>query len=127
MLTAGADGQPRLYKMHREAKRVIGDDANKVRQYEALPGRISALVFSKDGSKFVAGSSLDGVGEVRVYETESGKKLSTAENVKTPVYAVAFNPSGAVVASAGADGLIHLTDAATGKAVKEFSAVPLKK
>ena len=49
ILVAGADGQPRLYKMHREVKRVIGDDANHVREYEKLPGRIYAVAFDKTG------------------------------------------------------------------------------
>jgi len=40
LLTAGADGTPRLYKMHREKKREIGDDANKIREVEKMPGRV---------------------------------------------------------------------------------------
>ena len=38
LLLGGSDGAPKLYKMHRETKRVIGDDANKVREFEPLPG-----------------------------------------------------------------------------------------
>src|SRR5262249_47953951 len=60
LVIGGHDGQPRLYKMHRETKRVIGDDACKIREYEALPGRIFALKFSPDGNFFAAGSSSDG-------------------------------------------------------------------
>ena len=51
--------------MHREVKRVIGDDANKIRDYEKFTGRVYCAVFSKDGKYFAAGSSLDGAGEVR--------------------------------------------------------------
>ena len=61
---------PRLYKMHREVKREIGDDANKVREYETMPGRISAAAFNPDGTQFAAVSSLDGKGEVRVYDAD---------------------------------------------------------
>jgi WD40 repeat protein/mono/diheme cytochrome c family protein len=127
ILVAGADGQPRLYKMHREVKRVIGDDANKVREYEKLPGRVYAVAFDKTGRYFAAGSSLDGTGEARVYEVDSGKRVSTFEAVKTPVYAVAFRPDGKVVATAGFDGVVRLTDPATGKLVREFVPVPGKK
>src|SRR5436305_14934920 len=66
LLIGGADGVPRLYKMHRTQKRVIGDDFNKIREYAALPGRINAVAFAPAGSQFVAGSSLAGPGQARV-------------------------------------------------------------
>ena len=127
LMVAGADGIPRLYKMHRESKRVIGDDANRIREYEPMPGRIYSVAFSADGTRFAAGSSLDGAGEVRVYEVDSGKRVATGEGVKGGVYAVAFRPDGKVVASAGFDGTVRLHDAATGKLVKEFLPVPMGK
>jgi hypothetical protein len=43
------------------------------------------------------------------------------------VYAVAFRPDGKLVATAGFDGLVRLTDPATGKLVKEFVPVPMRK
>lgn len=67
LIIGGSDGVPRIYKMHREVKRVIGDDANKVREFEGMPGRIFAIKCSPDGSRFAAASSADGKGEVRVY------------------------------------------------------------
>jgi WD40 repeat protein/mono/diheme cytochrome c family protein len=68
LLIGGSDGVPRLYKMHREVKRVIGDDANKVRELAPMPGRIFSGRFNADGSRVVVGSSLEGTGEVRVYK-----------------------------------------------------------
>jgi WD40 repeat protein len=127
ILVAGADGQPRLYKMHREVKRVIGDDANKVKEYEKLPGRVYAVAFDKTGRYFAAGSSLDGTGEARVFEVDSTKRVSTFEAVKTPVYAIAFRPDGKVVATAGFDGMVRLSDPMTGKLIKEFVPVPGKR
>src|SRR5947209_19973820 len=104
VLVAGADGQPRLYKMHRENKRVVGDDNNKIRDYEKFPGRVYAAAFNRLGNLFAAGSSLDGTGEARVYEVDTGKRVATFEGVKTPVYAVAFRPDNQAVATAGFDG-----------------------
>ena len=46
LLVGGSDGVPRIYKMHREVKRVIGDDANKVREFAEMPGRIFAGRFN---------------------------------------------------------------------------------
>lgn len=127
ILVGGADGQPRLYKMHREVKRVIGDDANKVKEYERLPGRVYAVAFDPAGRYFAAGSSLDGTGEARVYEVDSTRRVATFEAVKAPVYAVAFHPNGQVVATAGFDGLVRLSDPKTGKLIREFVPVPGKK
>ncbi len=126
LLIGGDDGTPRLYKMHRTTKRVIGDDANKVREYEKMPGLIYSLAFSADGSLFAAGSSLDGKGELRVYQTADGKVISKLADTG-PIYTVSFSPDGRVVASAGFDGKVRLSDVKTGKIVKEFLPVPLIK
>src|SRR4029078_13342087 len=87
LVVGGSDGIPRLYKMHREVKREIGDDSNRVREYEPLPGRVSAVAFSPYGSKFAAVSSLDGKGEVRIYDANTGSKM-LCEKVTGPAYAV---------------------------------------
>ena len=123
VIAAGSDGKPRLYKMHREVKREIGDDSNRVREYEPMPGRISCVAFSPDGKHFAAASSLDGRGEVRVYETDTGKKV-VCEKVSGPAYTVAWHPSGKTIASAGFDGKVWLHDPASGKLVKEFVVLP---
>jgi WD40 repeat protein len=125
LLIGGSDGVPRLYKMHRTQKRVIGDDFNKVREYPTMTGRINGVAFSPDGSKFAAGSSLDGTGEVRVYQTADAKVVSKLEGQPGAVYSLAWRPDGTQVAVAGFDGTIRLMDPATGKIVKEFVAVPL--
>lgn len=123
LIIAGSDGKPHLYKMHREKKREIGDDSNKIRDYEPMPGRISAAAFNADGSKFAAVSSLDGKGEVRVYVTDTGAKV-VCEKVTGPVYAVAWHPDGKLIASAGFDGTVWLHDPATGKLVNSFVVMP---
>jgi WD40 repeat protein len=38
-----------------------------------MPGRIFSARFNRDGSMFVAGSSLDGTGEARVYRVSAAK------------------------------------------------------
>lgn len=126
LLTGGADGVPRLYKMHREAKRVIGDDFNKVRDFEGLPGRIFAARFNADGKLFIVASSADGKGEVRVYQTDNGQRLSRNEGTYGPIYAVAFRPDGEQTAAAGFDGTVRLSDPKTGKLIKEFVPVPVQ-
>jgi WD40 repeat protein/mono/diheme cytochrome c family protein len=123
ILAAGSDGRPRLYKMHREVKREIGDNANLVREYEPMTGRISCVAFNADGTKFAAVSSLDGKGEVRVYDANSGAKV-VCEQVTGPAYAVAWHPEGKLIASAGFDGTVWLHDPATGKLLSSFVVLP---
>ncbi len=124
ILVGGSDGAPKTYLIYRTKKRVIGDDHQKIRDYEALPGRVYAVGYSPDGTKVAAGSSLDGSGELRLYETDSGKLLWKHRG--TPVYALAYRPDGAVIAAAGFDGKVRLLSAADGKLLHEFVPVPLE-
>jgi mono/diheme cytochrome c family protein len=121
----GADGVPRLYQMHRTKKRVIGDDFNKIREYPAMSGRIHVIAFQPDGAQFAAGSSLDGKGQVWVYETATAKVLSKLECEFSAIYTLAYSPDGKQIASAGFDGMVRLSDPTNGKVTKEFVGVPL--
>ena len=125
IVVGGADGVPKTYLIHRTKKRVIGDDYQKIRDFAAMPGRVFAVAYSRDGGRIVAGSSYNGEGEVRVYETETGKQLWAHQG--TPIYAVAFSPDGKTVAAAGFEGQVSLLDAAQGTLVKQFMPVPLEK
>ena len=124
LLVGGADGVPRVFRMYREKKRVIGDDYNLLRAYEALPGRVFSAEWSADGERIVVGSSLRGAGEVRVYDAGEAAPI-WAFSAPSAVYAVAFAPDGLTVAAAGFDGRVRLLDAADGALVREFVPVPL--
>ncbi len=66
VVAAGADGTPRAYRIHRHAKRVIGDDANHIFPLHAVSGRVFSLRFSPDGKRVAAVGGLDGRGELVV-------------------------------------------------------------
>ncbi len=70
ILVGGSDGVPQIYRMKRETKRVIGDNANLIRKYPAMKGRIWDAAFSPDGKTFAAVSSLDGSGQIHLYKSE---------------------------------------------------------
>ena len=123
LLIAGSDGIPRLYKMHREVPRVIGDDANKIKEFVALPGRVSSLAFDSTGARFAAVSSLDGHGEVRIVDVET-RKTVVCEGITGPAYTVDWQPGNKVIVSSGFDGIVWRHDASTGKLLSKFQALP---
>lgn len=153
ILIGGTDGVPAIYRMERITKRVIGDNANLIRRFPAMQGRIFGVDFAPDGKRIAAGASHEGSGAVNLYSSEydstlpdavkkivetvngKGKELDdwVTQNVKqlssTPmpcgIFTVSFSPDGKSVAAAGQDGRIRLIDAATGKVAKEFPSVPL--
>lgn len=80
VLVGGADGVPKLYRIFRQTKRVIGDDANLIRRFPQMAGRIFDVAISRNGKQIVAVSSLNNRGQVRVYgfdfSLKPSKKLS---------------------------------------------------
>jgi len=71
VVVGGSDGQPKVYRIHRQTVRVIGDDSNLMRELPALPGRVYDVAVSADGKRIAAASSLESAsGEVAVYSYE---------------------------------------------------------
>ena len=70
VLVGGAGGVPQIYRMHRETVRKIGDNANLIRRYPAMKGRIWSVAFAPDGKTFAAVSSLNGTGQINLYKSE---------------------------------------------------------
>lgn len=70
VLVGGSDGVPQIYRMYRETVRKIGDNANLIRKYPAMKGRLWDADFSPDGKTFATVSSLDGKGEISLYKSE---------------------------------------------------------
>jgi WD40 repeat protein/mono/diheme cytochrome c family protein len=66
VVVAGADGLPKVYRIFRETKRIIGDDAQLIAELFPMAGRVFDARFSADGKKIACGSSFDGTGEVLV-------------------------------------------------------------
>lgn len=155
VLIGGTDGVPAIYRMERITKRVIGDNANLIRKFPAMQGRIFGVDFAPDGKRIAAGASFEGSGTINIYsseyssdmppevkkivETVNGKgkelddwivkdvKLLSSTPVPSGVFSVTFSPDGKRVAAAGQDGQLRLIEAATGKIAKEFASVPLVK
>ncbi len=76
ILVGGSDGVPQIYRIKRETARKIGDNANLIRKYPALEGRVWATAFRPDGKQFAAGSSLNGKGMIGFYKSEYDATIS---------------------------------------------------
>ena len=70
VLIGGADGVPQVYQVHRKTKRRIGDNANLLRKFPPMAGRIFAVAYSPDGQRLAAASSFNGRGAVHLYTGE---------------------------------------------------------
>lgn len=75
IVVGGADGHPGVFRIYRQTKREIGDNANLIKELPALKGRINAVAISNDGSQIAAGSSLDGTGQVALYSYKFSTEL----------------------------------------------------
>jgi mono/diheme cytochrome c family protein len=121
-----ADGRAKLFALKVDAAPAGGGNPNQIREFEEMPGRIFDIRFTPDGSRFVAGSSLDGKGHVWVFETDSGKKLLALEGERGGIFSVAVSPDGKVIASGGFDGNVYLHSAETGKLIRSFVPVQVQ-
>ena len=126
ILVGGADGKPKLFMMATKAAPASGGNPNQIREYYALPGRLFAVAFSPDGNWCYAGSSLDGAGQIRGFETDSGKELWKLDLPESGVFALAVRPDGNQLAAAGADGMIRFIDSASGKILNTVNPVQLE-
>ncbi|MEO2050079.1 MAG: c-type cytochrome domain-containing protein, partial [Pirellulales bacterium] len=75
VVVGGADGVPKIYRVFRESKRVIGDDANLIKKLPTMDGPVFAVAFSPDGTRVAAGGSLNGHGNLSIYAVEFEVKL----------------------------------------------------
>jgi hypothetical protein len=66
IVTGGSDGLPKVYRIFREVKREIGDDAQFIANLFSMTGRVFSVRFSADGKRIACGSGLDRAGEVLV-------------------------------------------------------------
>jgi WD40 repeat protein/serine/threonine protein kinase len=88
--------------------------------------RVTSLDFSPDGRRLAAASGgfvwderdtavVDARGEIKVWDTDTGKELFLVRGLDQGVTSVAFSSDGLRLASSGVDARVRLYEAATGK------------
>lgn len=87
---------------------------------DAYPDAIKAIQ-----QKVVTTRSADENAAVAAYHKEGVKEISRFKTTGGGLYAIAFRPDRAILATAGGDGVVRLIDPETGALVKEFIPVPI--
>ncbi|MFV1993826.1 MAG: DUF1549 domain-containing protein, partial [Verrucomicrobiales bacterium] len=75
ILVGGCDGIPQTYRVIRQSARKIGDNANLLRQFPAMAGRVWSAAYAPDGKRIAAGSSYNGKGALNIYKSDYGMEL----------------------------------------------------
>ncbi|MBL67555.1 MAG: hypothetical protein CMO74_03735 [Verrucomicrobiales bacterium] len=75
ILVGGSDSAPQVFRIFRQTARKIGDNANLIRKFPEMPGRVFSVRYSTDGSVFAAGSGLDGKGQVVIFREMLPEKI----------------------------------------------------
>jgi WD40 repeat protein len=101
----------------------IADDSTLIRKFEPQDGPILALAFSPDAKYIAVGSA---VGDVRIYNTETGDPVAKCGGHRGGIYTLQFHPDSQHLVTAGFDGMVRIYDL-SGKMEKEFVPVPLEK
>ncbi|EKK01269.1 protein containing planctomycete cytochrome C domain protein [Rhodopirellula baltica SH28] len=76
IVVGGSDGVTKVYRVFRQTKRQIGDDANLVRNLPRLNGRIRQVVVNSAGTHLAAVATIDGHSELRVWKYDFTGELT---------------------------------------------------
>jgi WD40 repeat protein len=123
IVIGGEDRIPYMYRMDRPHNMKVGEDAALIRQLAVQDGAIFALDWSPDGKRVaVAGAAPS----VNIYDADTGLPLATCTGHTAGIYAVAFSPDSAHLATGGFDGQVRLYSSKDCALEKSFVPVPLQ-
>lgn len=106
-LAVGTYGQVTLWDL---------EDGRPICVLRDLPGPVPALAFSRDGKRLAVGSGRPAEsGSVRIYAVPDGTLEQELDGHGDVVYALAFRPDGAQLASAGFDQTVRIWNLLDGR------------
>jgi WD40 repeat protein len=125
LVAYGGDlGIPRIYRIaENQGRTAANNDVNLVREFERQPGPVCSIAYSPDGNAIAVGNVN---GEVRLYKTSDGSRMTTLKENVGAVFALKFHPTKNQLATGGYDGKVRIFDLPDGKLVTAFNPVPLK-
>ncbi|MBI3850130.1 MAG: hypothetical protein HY298_07555 [Verrucomicrobia bacterium] len=125
VIAYGGDlGTARIYKISdNQGRTAANNDVNLVREFERQTGPVCSIAYSPDGNTLAVGTV---GGEVRLYKTSDGSRLSTLKGNAGAVFSIAFNPQTNQIVTGGFDGKIRIYEVKSAELVKDFLPVPLQ-
>jgi WD40 repeat protein len=91
-------------------------DGSQVKRITNVAERVYDIEFSPDGKLFaVAAGTPSQIGEVKLFETATGKEVADLVRSEDSIFSVAFSADGTRIACGGADRAIRVYSVATGK------------
>jgi len=110
------------------------ETGREIRTFSDSTGGVLSVVFSPDGRQILSGSSgikewndskqkneIIKPGEIKLWDTATGKEIRTFSGHFDSIRSVAFSPDGKQIISGSEDCTIKLWDTATGRVIKTFS------
>ncbi|TWT73307.1 Planctomycete cytochrome C [Allorhodopirellula solitaria] len=79
IVVGGADGIVKIYRVFRNSARKIGDDANLLKRFPAMTGRIDQVAVSTDGSLVAAVATIDGTSQICVWQYDVDAEKSVKD------------------------------------------------
>lgn len=117
-----ASDQVLVFSETGEARLVGTKDLKEKRKLEKQAGAVLAGAFSRDGKLLALGGTAN---DVRVYQSDDGKRVASLPSGSEWTFAVAFRPDGRQLAVAGFQGVVRLYDLKESKQIAEVIPVTI--
>ncbi len=122
VVIGGAERIPYIYLLDRPRNMKIADDSTLVRKLERQDGAITTLDWSPDGTRIaVAGAAPS----VNLYDPETGERKASCKGHEAGIYAAAFSPDSAKLATGGFDGKVRIYNSKDCTLIRAFVPAPL--
>lgn len=119
---SSADGRLLAVGRYKTVEVKEAGTGKRLYSFEGLPGKVTSLQFSKDGTRLAAASGVAGInGTAKVWDLANNSSVTLEGAHGDLLHAVRWSPDTKLLATAGYDSKLVLWDAPTGKVVRTLS------